>query len=34
MECICDLPKVDIQSYKAMGYEALTEELSRLVRPL
>ena len=34
MKCNCDLPKVEIQSFKAMGYETSTEELSRLVKPL
>ena len=34
MKCLCDLPKVGSQSYKATGHKALAAELSRLVRPL
>ena len=34
MECICDLPKVEIQSYKETSHEASTAEMFRLVRPL
>ena len=34
MKCLCDLPKVESQSYKATGHKALAAELSRLVRPL
>ena len=34
MKYLCDLPKVEIQSFKATGQEASTAELSRLVRPL
>ena len=34
IKCNCDLPKVESQSFKAMGHETSTEELSRLVKPL
>ena len=34
LECLCDLPKVESQSYKATGHTASTTELSPLVRPL
>ena len=32
-ECLCDMPKVENQSYKAIGHQASTEDLC-LVRPL
>ena len=34
MRCSSDFPKIERQSYKAMGYQSLTAELPRLVRPL
>ena len=34
MEYLCELPKVESLSSEAMGQEASTAELSRLVKPL
>ena len=34
MKCLCDLSKVESQSYKEMGQEASTDKLSHLVKPL
>ena len=34
MRCSSDFPKIERQSYKATGYQSLTAELPRLVKPL